>query len=281
MIFSFVDNVQFVNSYIDAGVYTGLGDDRFKLGPLKLMIDGSSSGPTAATLEPYASNPESRGIMSMEQDVIDDIVARAHRRGWQLTCHAVGDRAITSILDAMEKANLAHPRRGHRHRIEHCAMMNGELMSRLKNLGVVPIPQPVFLYEFGDGYVVNYGRDRAERMFPCAAFLKNGIIAAGSSDCPITWSNPFLNMYMAVNRRTQSGQVINPDECVSAADALRMFTINGARAEFSEAQKGSIEVGKLADLTVLSEDLFALPKEKIKDVRADMTMIGGEIVFKR
>ncbi|MDR2089762.1 MAG: amidohydrolase, partial [Clostridiales Family XIII bacterium] len=281
MVFSFVDNVGLVNDYLRTGICTGLGDDSFRLGPIKLMIDGSSSGPTAATRAPYASNAESRGIMSMEQDCIDDIVLRAHRGGWQVTCHAVGDRAIDAILTAMERANAACPRTDHRHRIEHCAMMDEGLMKRVAALGVVPVPQPVFLYEFGDGYVKNYGEERGAGMFPCASFLRNGIVAAGSSDCPITWSDPFLNMHTAVNRRTQTGALRNENECISVPAALRMFTRNGAYAAFEEGIKGSIEPGKLADLVVLSTDLLGAPKESIKDIRADLTMIGGKIVYTR
>ena len=279
MIFSFVENVSFVNNYLGIGIHTGFGNEKYRLGPTKIMIDGSSSGPTAATLEPYASNPNSCGIMSMNQDQIEDIVLRAHKGGWQMTCHAIGDKAITVIMDALEKAIQAYPREDHRHRIEHSAMMNDELLGRMKKLGIVPVPQPVFLYEFGDGYMRNYGEKRAYRMFPCKSYVDYGIIAAGSSDCPITFSNPFLNMYMAANRKTQTGQVINEAECVTPLEALKMFTWNGAYASFEEGVKGSIEAGKLADLVVLSRDFLTTPREEIKDITADLTMIDGEIVY--
>ncbi len=167
MIFSFVENLQFIESRISTGLHTSFGSERFRLGPVKLMIDGSSSGPTAATIEPYSSNPGFSGILSMDQEAVDDVILRAHARGWQITCHAVGDRAVTVIVNAIEKALKRYPRKDHRHRVEHCAMVNDELLSRIKALGIVPIPQPVFLYEFGDGYMVNYGRDRAFRMFAC------------------------------------------------------------------------------------------------------------------
>lgn len=281
MIFSFVENVNFVEDYLKVGIHTKFGSDRFRLGPLKLMIDGSSSGPTAATREPYNSNPQSSGIMSMSQEKIDDIVMRAHEGGWQMTCHAVGDKAIVAIMDAIEKAIKKYPRNNHRHRIEHCAMMTDGLMERVKELEILPVPQPVFLYEFGDGYMVNYGEDRAYRMFPSKSFIENGVLAAGSSDCPITFSNPFLNMYMAVNRRTQTGQVVNEEECISIKEALRMFTYNGAYASFEEDKKGSLEVGKLADLVVLSDDLYSVNKEDIKDITVELTMIDGEIVYKK
>lgn len=281
MIFSFVRNTEFVHDFLNVGVHTGFGDEKLKLGPVKLMIDGSSSGPTAATLEPYTSNPDSNGIMSMEQDEINSIVLEAHKKGWQMTCHAVGDKAITAILDALEKAMTEYPRIDPRHRIEHCAMMNDKLFDRIKKLGIIPVPQPVFLYEFGDGYMINYGQERAYNMFPCGSFHKRGIIAAGSSDCPITFSNPFLNMYMAANRKTQTGQVINEEECMKIKDILRMFTINGAYASFEEEKKGSLKPGKLADIAVLDRNLYETPKEELKDIKVDLTMIDGRVVYKR
>ncbi len=279
MIFSFVDNVDFVNRFIRIGLHTGFGDERFKIGPLKLMIDGSSSGPTAATLEPYTSNPEDYGVLTMEQEQVNDIILKAHEVGYQVTTHAVGDRAVTVIVNAIENALNKFPRKDARHRIEHCAMINEELLNRIKSLGIIPVPQPVFLYEFGDGYVVNYGRERADRMFTCRSFLNKGILAAGSSDCPITYANPLLNLYMAVNRTTQTGQVMNEAEKLTVEEGLRLFTYNGAYASFEEDIKGSLERGKLADLVVLSDSLYNTEPHKIRDLTVDMTFIDGKCVY--
>lgn len=281
MIFSFVENLKFIDDMLKAGIYTGFGDDWLRLGPIKIMIDGSSSGPTAATREPYASNPDSTGIMSMRKDEIEDVVVRAHKAGWQLTCHAVGDRAVETIIAAYEKALSRYPRENHRHRVEHCAMMDDALLKRAADIKLVPVPQPVFLYEFGDGYIKNYGEKRGGRMFPCRSEIDFGLIPAGSSDCPITWSNPFLNMYMAVTRKSQGGNIIGESERITIQEALRMFTINGAYSSFDEMIKGSIESGKLADLVVLSEDLYNIPSEELRNVKADMTIINGEIVYER
>ena len=118
-------------------------------------------------------------------------------------------------------------------------------------------------------------------MFNAKSFLNRGIMVAGSSDCPITFSNPILNMHLAINRETQSGQIINSEERVSIMEALRMFTYNGAYASFDEDRKGSIEVGKLADLAVLSQSLLDTPSENIKDITVDMTVIDGKIVYEK
>ncbi len=281
MLFSFVDNLKFNETYLDSGLHSGFGDERFKIGPTKLMIDGSSSGPTASTLEPYTSNPNDNGILSMKPEDVDAFILKAHKAGYQVTCHAVGDKAVTVIVDAIEKAMQAYPREDCRHRIEHCAMTTDVLLDRIKKLGIVPIPNPIFLYEFGDGYLVNYGKERAGRMFPAKSFIDKGIIAAGSSDCPITFSNPILNMHMACNRTTQGGQVINEKECIGVMDALRMFTYNGAYASFEENIKGTLEVGKLADLVVLSSDLTKAEPSKLKELEVDITIIDGEIVYQR
>ncbi len=281
MIFSFVENLDFNNTYLHIGLHTGFGSERFKIGPSKLMIDGSSSGPTAATLEEYASNPGNHGILSMKPEDVDEFVLRAHKAGYQVTSHAVGDKAVTVITDAIEKAMEAYPREDCRHRIEHCAMINDKLLDKIQRLSIVPILNPIFLYEFGDGYMVNYGKERAYRMFAAKSFLDRGVLAAGSSDCPITFSNPILNMHIACNRTTQTGQVINEKECVSVMDALRMFTYNGAYASFDEKIKGTLEAGKLADLVVLSQDLTKVKPENLKDVAVDMTFIDGEKVYER
>ncbi len=281
MIFSFVDNLKFVEDYLSIGLHSGFGDDRFRLGPIKIMIDGSSSGPTAATIDPYTSNPSDHGILSMTQEQTDDIVMRAHCGGWQVTSHAVGDRAVTMIVDAIEKALKQHPRADARHRIEHCAMTNPQLLDRIHALGIIPVSNPIFLYEFGEGYLVNYGKDRACRMFANKSFLDRGIPVAGSSDCPITFSNPMLNIHLAVNRETQKGSIINPDERVTVKEALRMFTYNGARASFEEDRKGTIEVGKLADLVVLSQSVLDTPPEELKNITVDMTVIDGRIVYEK
>lgn len=279
MIFSFVENLNFVRDYLKIGIHTGFGNEKLKLGPIKLMIDGSSSGPTASTLEPYESNPDFSGILSHSQEEIDQVIEKAHLLGWQVTSHAVGDRAVTMIVDAIEKAIKKYPRKDHRHRIEHCAMINDELLRRIKDLGIVPIANPIFLYEFGDGYIRNYGKERAYKMFTAKSYVDRGIRAAGSSDCPITFSNPLRNISTAVNRKTQTGNVVNPEECITIQQALRMFTINGAYASFEEDYKGSIEEGKIADLAILSGSLYDTKAEEIESLKVEMTMINGKLVY--
>lgn len=265
--------------FLKTGLFTGFGNDRVKLGCYKVMTDGSSSGPTAATRQPYTSQPGNSGMLYYSQQELDELIEEGHARGFQVTTHAVGDLGIEMTLNAIEKALAKWPRSNHRHRIEHCAICPPDLIARIKRLGIVPVPQPIFFWEFGDGYLRNYGPDRVRWMFPVKTFFDEGIIAAGSSDCPVTMVNPFFNMYLALTRRTQTGLSCGDEERVGLLEAIRLFTINGAYASFEEKIKGSLEPGKLADLIVLDRDIMACPLEEIKETRVVMTMIDGEVVY--
>jgi hypothetical protein len=262
---------------LGTGMRTGLGDERLRLGAFKVMTDGSSSGPTAATREPYASDCQDHGILYWSQDDLDDLLGRAHRQGFQCTVHAVGDRAIEQTLDAMARAQREAPRQGLRHRIEHCGICPSDLRERVRRQGIVPAMQPAFFWEFGDGYIRNYGRDRADTMFPARSLIEMGVPVAGSSDAPVTRHAPLLGIEQALTRATMDGDICGPDERVDLTTAIRMHTINGAHASFDEARKGSLEPGKLADLVVLEDDLARVPATKLRQVGVVMTVVGGRV----
>ena len=252
---------------------------RLKLGAFKVMTDGSSSGPTAATREPYSSNCQDCGILYWEQEELDELLGRAHRLGFQCTVHAVGDRAIEQTLNAMDRAQREAPRSGLRHRIEHCGICPADLQSRVHGQRIIPIMQPAFFWEFGDGYIANYGQHRADTMFPARSLLAAGVPVAGSSDAPVTRQAPLLGIEQALTRATMDGQVCGPDERVDLTSAIRMHTINGAFASFEENEKGSLEPGKLADLVILGEDLARVPVREIRQIPVAMTISGGRVVF--
>ena len=269
-----------VEQVLDSGVTSGLGDERYKIGPVKLFTDGSSSGPTIATREPYTSDPDNYGILYYSQDQLNDILGKAHDRGFQITAHAQGDRAIEMVIDCIETALNNCPRQDHRHRIEHAGLTMPDLLERMRELNIIPIPNPAFFYEFGDGYIENYG-NRVDHMFPARNFLAADIPAAAGSDSPITDYNPLLGIHAAVNRRSESGNLVGESQRVSVTEAIRLFTWNGAYASFDEDIKGSIEVGKLADLVVLSDQILSVSEERIKDLEVEMTVIDGEILFEK
>ncbi|MCZ6706378.1 MAG: amidohydrolase [Chloroflexi bacterium] len=263
---------------LPSGVRSGFGDERLRLGAFKVITDGSSSGPTAATREPYTSDPSDSGIAYWEQDDLDALLERAHRAGWQCTVHAVGDRGIEQTLDAMERAQAAFPRDGLRHRIEHCGITPPDLQARVIRQGIVPVMQPAFFWEFGDGYIRNYGRERADVMFPAKSLIEAGVPVAGSSDAPVTDYRPLFGVEQALTRATMAGDVCGPDERVDLDTALRMHTINGAYASFEEELKGSIEPGKLADLAIVDADLRKVPATELRDLPVSMTWVGGRLV---
>lgn len=269
-----------LKNLLRSGIVTGIGNEKYKIGPAKLFIDGSSSGPTISTREPYTSNPSDHGVLYLSQDDLDRALIPAHEQGFQITSHAQGDRAIEMLLNTIEKAIKKYPRKNHRHRIEHAGISKPDLIARMKELNVVPIPNPPFPYEYGDIYIEHYG-ERVHSMYPLRDFFDNGIIAAGSSDSPVTDYNPLLGIHVAVNRKNQFGQDVGTNQRVSVLEAIRAYTFNGAYASFEDDIKGSIEIGKLADLVILEGDILNTPIDKIKDLKVHMTLIDGEIVFER
>jgi predicted amidohydrolase YtcJ len=268
-----------VMGVLGAGLRSRFGDERLRLSSFKVMTDGSSSGPTAATREPHTSNGQDYGILYWNQDGLDDLIGRAHRQGFQCTVHAVGDRAIEHTLKAMARAQREFPRQGLRHRIEHCAICPPDLQDRLRAQHIVPAMQPAFFWEFGDGSLQHYGHQHADTMVPVKSLIAAGVAVAGSSDAPVTHYAPLFGIEQALTRRTMAGDVRGPDERVDLTSAIRMYTIHGAFASFEEGFKGSLEVGKVADLVALAEDLSRIPVERLRDVGVVMIVVGGEVVY--
>ena len=265
----------------ETGLMTGFGNAWLRIGPIKILIDGGGSSQTAATRQPYSNNPSHFGLTLYSQEELHEIVDGYHQAGFQLAIHAVGDKGIEIVLHAIRKALEKYPKSDHRHRIEHCALLDEKMLEEVRALGIIPVPQPSFLYFLGENYLDNFGPQRMEYGFPLHSFQRRGILAAGSSDCPVTDVNPLLGIYSAVCRRTVGGKVLNEKERLEVMEALKMYTYNGAYASFEERDKGSLEVGKLADLAVLSKDLLEIDPEEIKDVEVLMTMVGGKILFDR
>jgi predicted amidohydrolase YtcJ len=265
------------DTFVESEVATDFGDDWLRVGGYKVMVDGSSSGPTAGTREPYTSQPGFSGQVLPSQDQLNAMFEAAHRRGFQLTMHGVGDRAVEMGLTAMERAfELAGPPR-RRPRIEHCAMVPDDLMPRLKRIGLIPIPQPYFIFEFGDGYLRNYGEGRGGAMFPIGSFLRAGILVAAGSDSPVSALQPLKGIQAAAQRFTQDGQTCGAEERINAAQCLPLYTINGAHAVGMGDRLGSISTGKLADLTVLAADPRAVAVDELAAIPVDITMVGGVI----
>lgn len=272
---------RYIDSFISTGVHSGCGNEHFRVGPAKLMLDGSSSGPSSAMIEGYSHDPDNHGIQVWTQDEADEVILRAHRAGFQVTSHAVGDKAVTIIVNAIEKALADTPRENHRHRIEHCGLTNPDLIARIAKLGIVPISNPAFITINGTDYNRYYG-ERVNYMFPLKSYLDEGVITALASDAPVTFPNPMNSLYGALNRKDQKTKDdTGAIQKVDVLQAVRMFTYNGAYVSFEEDIKGSLEPGKLADVVVLDQDLLTYPAAQIQDVGVCYTIVGGEIVFSK
>lgn len=266
-------------SLLDLGLMTGFGDNRMKVGPYKLMLDGAGSSGTAAMLEPPPGKPNDKGIIYFSQEELTQRLQKAHKAGYQIAVHAIGDRALEVLLAGFEKVLKKCPRSNHRHRIEHFGFPSDRVLKRVRELGIVPILGLPFLYDLGDQYLENYGIDLMRRAYPLKRLLQMGIPAAMSSDAPVIGPNPLDGIYFALNRKTKSGQLIAPEEKTDLLQVLKAYTVNSAYASFEEKDKGSLEIGKLADLIVMSENIQATPVEELLRLRVDMTVIDGDIVF--
>jgi len=263
---------------LDLGVRTGIGDEWLAVGPVKLFADGSLIGLTAAMCCDYAGDPGNRGSLQEEPEVLRGFILRAHRFGWQVAAHAIGDRAIDIVLGAYEAAQAEHPRPDVRHRIEHCAVTSREQVARIARLGVVPVPQARFISEIGDGMLRALGPERAKGCYRQRSFLEAGIELPGSSDCPVVAGAPLLGIHDLVNQRTASGAPFNPEEALTPLQALRAYTVGSAYAVHEEHRKGTLSRGKLADFVVLSEDLLTVPPTRIGGITVLATVVGGDIV---
>jgi len=272
----------------DLGLRTGFGDDRLRVGAVKMFMDGSIQCFTCAFEEPYLGRA-TRGLEGLRysQETANELVAEAHRLGWQVAIHAQGDLAITAAVTAIEHAMRAHPRPDPRHRIEHALCVTRRDLERMKRLGIIPSFFVFHPWFWGDQHIHDFlGRERADRMVPARTAMELGLTPTAHSDCPVctpddpVWpSNPLWGMACAVTRRTRSGDDIGSGERITPLQALRMYTINGAHAAFEERIKGSLEVGKLGDLVVLAEDPLRTDPWRIKDIAVEATIIGGEVVF--
>ena len=259
---------------LDLGLHSGFGDEWLKFGPVKIFADGSLIGRTAAMFDDFEGEPGNRGYFQMEEAKLHDLIFRAHRSGWQVATHAIGDRAVSSVLDAYAEAQRLVPRDDPRHRIEHCGMCRADDVARIAALGVIPVPQARFISEIGDGMARAVG-DRRPDCYRQRSFLDAGVVVPGSSDRPVVNGAPLLGVHDLVNQQTGDGHPFNPHEALTPEEALRAYTLSSAYATFDEADKGSLDVGKLADLVVLDRDPTTIDPATIAETEVLATMVGG------
>jgi predicted amidohydrolase YtcJ len=260
-----------------AGLRTGFGDDRLRVGGVKLFCDGSASERTMRMSTPYVGRPKDFGILTITQERLNELVTDIHGSGFQVGVHANGDVAIDMVLRAYELALRLQPRRDPRHRIEHCTLVTPDLLKRIAAIGAIPTPFYTYVYYHGDKWE-QYGAERVRRMFAHRSFLDHGIRVAGASDYVPGPFEPLMAIQSMVTRRDYRGRLWGENQRISVAQALRVCTLHGAHASFEERSKGSIREGKLADFVILAEDPNTVDAQRIKDIRVVRTVVGGRTV---
>lgn len=276
----------------------GEGDDWLKTGPLKLVADGGILIGTSFMRKPFGpggralyaiANPDDRGFLTLTPEQIAAAIAVIHRRGWQMVAHVTGDAGVDVVLDGIEAAQKATPGADRRHTVIHGYFVNRESAARAARLGVLVDTQPAWHYKDGDALAAALGADRLARFIGLNTWRQAGVEVAINTDHMFGLDandamnpfNPLLTIYSAVTRRTESGRVLGPGETVSRQEALRMMTSAAARFSFDEKDRGSIEVGKLGDFVILDDHLLTVPAERLRTIRADLTVIGGHVVFEK
>lgn len=255
-----------------------------RLGAAKIIGDGSIQGYTGYLSEPYhvppADEPDYRGYPTIEREELIDLVSRYHAKGLQVAVHGNGDACIDDILDAFEAAQRAHPRRDARHVVVHSQMARDDQLDRMAELGVIPSFFSLHTYYWGDRHrEIFMGPERAARMSPARSASERGLRFTIHTDCPVVPMEPLRLVWAAVNRRSTSGACIGEGERIDPARALRAVTIDAAHQHFEESDKGSLEVGKLADLVILDRSPLDDP-ERIDRIRVVETIVGGRTAWR-
>lgn len=261
-----------------AGVRTGFGDDRVRVGAVKLVCDGSISERTAFLSEPYIGRPDDRGILVTSEEELYEQARKAHLADWQIGTHANGDAAIDITLRVYERLQREHPRPDPRFRLEHCTVVNDSLVKRIRALGAIPNPFSTYVYYHGEK-MRHYGPERLNRMFAVRSFLDAGVPVTQTSDYPPGPFEPMMALQSSVTRTDSRGMVWGPAQRITVEEALRVGTIHGAYASHEETVKGSIEPGKLADLVVLGRDPTSVDPFELMRVPVERTMVGGRWVY--
>ena len=252
-----------LKSFADLGQEPGFGGDTLRLGAVKIVL-------TLTT-----------GTLSPDVEELRRVVLLAHERGFQIAIHAVEEEAVEAVADALIYAQSALPRQDARHRVEHCSECPPRIVQKLKAGGALVVTQPSFIYHVGEKYLSLVEERLLPHLYPVGSLTRAGVPVAAGSDAPVTYPDPLLSIYSSVARRTSDGSSVSASQAVPLDAALKLHTLGGAFASFEESTKGSIAVGKLADLALLDGDLTAVEPEGIRGINPLMTIVGGEVVWQR
>ena len=264
------------------GVGGDFGSDRLWFDAVKFMVDGGIGDRTAALHEPFADSTD-RGQFIVAEEALPELVRWCHDRGWPVESHTCGDRAQDAVVAAYAAAYDAAPRpegtRSLRHRIHHAYLPTARSLDLMARYDIPAVVNPPFLHYMGESFVASLGAERAARMKPGRTYLNAGVALAGSSDSTVSDYNPFVGIWTMVARRTLTGRELGPTECLTRAEAIRLYTSGAAYAMRREARWGTLESGKHADFAILDRDILACPEDEIKAIRPVQTFLAGEEVY--
>lgn len=275
-------SVEKLQSFLDKGYGTGWGDAYFKLGPFKVLQDGSLGARTALMRKPYADDPSTCGVQVFEQDDLNAMVELAQKNNMQIAIHAIGDGAIQSVQDAIERAQKMYPREDERHGIIHCQITDLEMIDRFRRMKLIAYIQPIFLNYDLNIVEDRVGKELAATSYAWKSYNDCGVVTAGGSDCPVESLDIMENIYSAVTRKDLTGHPAggwHPEQNLTVEEALRCFTVNAAYASFSENEKGSIREGKFADFVVLDKDILSVNPDDIRYIKILRTYRDGKLVY--
>jgi len=276
-----------VNDQAKLGIGHAFGGPYLRIGALKAFADGSLGSGTAYFYEPFLNQGNNRGLLSDEMHPIAlmrDRYSKADASGLQICTHAIGDEGISTVLDLYAEVIKAHGEADRRLRIEHAQHMAAKDFDRFAQLHVIASVQPYHAIDDGRFAESRIGHDRASRTYAFRTFLDHGVRLAFGTDWEVAPLDPMLTVYAAVTRATLDGKNPSgwfPEQKLTVAEAVEAYTMGSAYAEFQENEKGSITPGKLADMVLVSDDIFSIAPEKIRDVGVLKTFIGGRLVFDR
>jgi len=253
-----------------------VANPHLRIDTVKFFMDGGLSGATAALSEPYRDSTSS-GVLRWEEEQFFAQALLYQQAGWRIAVHVIGDRAISAALRVFEQ--LAKRPDAPRHRLEHFGLPTPHDLATTAALRTLVVTQPSFLYSLGANFRTYLPECFPITPYPLRAMWKAGIDVALSSDAPVVPDDPLLGIQSAVMRRDETGQVIGPDEAITVAEALRAYTLGGALASGDEQNRGTLQLGKFADMIVLSQNPLTTPAEELTQIRVDRTYVGGKLVF--
>ncbi|MFC2169129.1 amidohydrolase [Acidobacteriota bacterium] len=277
--------VRGIDEYIGKGIKQGFGTDYVKAGFLKAYIDGTISSATALMFEPFSDEPDSSGLPQYEEEELNALVEKAHLNGYQVGVHAIGDKGIHWVLNAIERAQIKHGKKDLRHRIEHTSVLHPNDVKRFYEFGVIASMQPTHCTTDLSYCEKRFGKERSKGIYIWKTLLDNGAVLAFGSDWPVEPLDPMRGLYSCVTRKNieldypEGGWF--PEQNLTMAEAIKSFTLGPAFASFEDNFKGSLEVGKIADMVVLSKDLFTIEPREILTTRVVFTILGGKTVYTR